>query len=372
VQAKILFVDDEQNILDTMRRNLGRRYAIDTALGPEQALSMIRQDGPYAVVVSDQRMPGISGVQLLGMVRQISPVTVRVMLTGYADLGAAMAAVNEGNVFRFLAKPCPTEDLIKTLEAALEQYRLVTAEKELLRGTLRGCVKVLTEILSLVNPEAFGRAERIRRLMLRMAADMGLAGKWKLELAAMLSQIGCVSVPEEIISKKYTGKELSPEELQIYSMHTSVAVSLLENIPRMEEIAAIIGCQEQDDVKCRELPQGALLLRAAVAYDDLAQAGLSKKESVERLKSAPHKYGSDVVEALERAVFRDEGYLHRKLPVFGLQAGMILSEDLRSTEGLLILAMGQELSDFILGRLRRMALGHILKEPVEVLAPIEQ
>jgi len=158
---KILFVDDEQHILDTFRATLRKHYDVHTALGPEEALRMVAEEGPFSVVVSDFKMPRMTGVKLLGRVGEISPNTVRVMLTGYADVESAVAAINEGHVFRFLTKPCSTEILIRTLDAALEQYRLVTSEKELLRGTLRGSIRILTEILSLVNPEAFGRAERI-------------------------------------------------------------------------------------------------------------------------------------------------------------------------------------------------------------------
>jgi len=134
--VKVLFVDDEQAVLDSLRRGLCRTYDMTTARGPEMGLETVRKAGPFAVVVSDLRMPGMDGVQFLKKVHEISPLTVGIMLTGYGDLTAAMDAVNEGHIFRFLTKPCPIPCLSQALDAGLDQYRLVAAEKELLRVTL--------------------------------------------------------------------------------------------------------------------------------------------------------------------------------------------------------------------------------------------
>jgi DNA-binding NtrC family response regulator len=158
---KILLVDDDHNILDGYRRSLSREFLMETALGGQQALELAAQHGPYAVVVSDMRMPGMDGIQLLSKIKAQSPDTVRVMLTGNADMDTAINAINEGSIFRFLNKPCSKETMGRTLTAALVQYRLVTAEKQLLEQTLSGSIQVLTEVLSLVNPAAFSRASAL-------------------------------------------------------------------------------------------------------------------------------------------------------------------------------------------------------------------
>ncbi len=169
---KILLVDDDHNILDGYRRSLSRDFLIETALGGEQALQLVAEKGPYAVVVSDMRMPGIDGIQLLSEIKTLSPDTVRVMLTGNADMTTAIDAINEGSIFRFLNKPCSKETMGKTLTAAVMQYRLVVAEKQLLEQTLSGTIQVLTEVLSLVNPAAFSRAERARRYIHHVVTSM--------------------------------------------------------------------------------------------------------------------------------------------------------------------------------------------------------
>src|SRR5579859_935172 len=102
---KILFVDDEASVLDGYKRLLHSEFQVDTAVGGEQALNLVRTMGPFAVVISDMRMPVMNGAQFLAQLKQIAPDTVRMLLTGFTDLNAAMEAVNEGNIFRFLTKP---------------------------------------------------------------------------------------------------------------------------------------------------------------------------------------------------------------------------------------------------------------------------
>ena len=265
---RILFVDDDEKVLAMFKRNLGHRFQMDTSSAPEAALELVRQGG-VAVVVADLRMPKLDGFAFLAQVSEISPLTVKIMLTGHADLDAAIAGVNEGRLFRFLTKPCPTETLIRSLEAALEQYRLVTAEKELLRGTLQGSIKVLTEILGQTNPEAFGRSERIKRLIKNLAQRLGIKDPWRIELAAMLSQIGCIFIPESVVKKNRCPGGLTPEELQIYSLHPTVGAQLLSNIPRLEEVREMIEHQEARLCDQPEMSRGARMLKICLDYDNM-------------------------------------------------------------------------------------------------------
>jgi len=128
---KILFVDDEPAVLDGYRRMLHRDFEVDIAVGGEVGLTTIHDCGPYSVVISDMRMPGMNGAEFLSQVRQKSPETVRMLLTGGTDLNAAIDAVNEGNIFRFLTKPCMKETLIEAIHIGLDQYRSIMTEKKL-------------------------------------------------------------------------------------------------------------------------------------------------------------------------------------------------------------------------------------------------
>jgi len=133
VDNKILFVDDDVTILEGYRRILHREFLISTATGGEQGLALIRTTGPFAIVISDMRMPGMSGAEFLAKVREMAPDTVRMLLTGYSDLDAAIEAVNEARIFRYLSKPCEKEAMVKAIESALALYCSTAADRELIK-----------------------------------------------------------------------------------------------------------------------------------------------------------------------------------------------------------------------------------------------
>jgi len=130
---KILFVDDEPAVLDGYKRLLHREFEVETAVGAERGLAVIQVFGPFAIVISDMRMPGMNGAEFLAQVRQRAPETVRMLLTGYTDIQAAINAVNEGNIFRYLTKPCDKETMADAIKIGLTRYHSAVTEKELLR-----------------------------------------------------------------------------------------------------------------------------------------------------------------------------------------------------------------------------------------------
>jgi len=120
---QILFVDDDPNLLDSFRRGLHEEFEIETAPGGKEGLAAIHLFGPFAIVISDMRMPGLDGAEFLARVRELSPNTVRILFTGHKDLNRAIAAVNEGQIFRYLTKPCSKEEMVSAIRLALSQYR---------------------------------------------------------------------------------------------------------------------------------------------------------------------------------------------------------------------------------------------------------
>lgn len=350
---RILFVDDEPNILDTFLRNLRRAFDVSTAEGPEQGLLALEGKGPFAVVVSDLRMPGMDGITFLEHVRQRAPDAVRIILSGHGDFATAVASVNRGAVFRFLTKPCPPEELVGVLRDALRQHRLVVAERELLRGTLRGSVQVLTDVLALVNPEAFGRSERIRDLVVKMGARLEAKPLWQLELAAMLCQLGCVALPPDTLRKRLSGEALNAEEQQIWGMHPEIAANLLTNIPRLGEVAAMIGAQQMPPGP--DVPLGARILRAALDYDVELRRGLAPVQAVTALRTTPERYDPTVLDALAAGLAAASDVPMREVPVAALRPGMVLARDLVNTEGTPLLLAGQRVSDASITRLRNLS-----------------
>ena len=373
---KIICVDDEANILEAHQRGLRKQFHIETALGAEQALAQIDAQGPYTVVVSDMRMPGMDGVQLLSEVRKRAPDSVRIMLTGFADLQPAIEAVNEGNIFRFRTKPCPQETLAKALSAGIEQYRLVTAEKELLAKTLRGAIKVLTDVLSLTNPTAFGHASRVRRVIRKLCEKLRVDNSWQFEIAAMLSQIGCVTVPPDTLDKIYHGRTLREEEMQMLQAHPAVGRDLVANIPRLENVAAMIAHQQKrfdgsgtppDSLAGNDIPLGARILKVALDYDTLKWSGDTDIQVMVELRQRSGWYDPEVLAALDTVIGFEIALEIQEIGINDLTTRMIVAEDVTSTDGTLLVSKGQEVTPSLRQRLRNFAQNGKLQEPLSVL-----
>jgi response regulator RpfG family c-di-GMP phosphodiesterase len=381
VTDKILCVDDEPNVLEAYQRALRKEFRLETALGGAEALQAMESRGPYAVIVSDMRMPGMDGVQFLARAKELAPDSVRIMLTGNADQQTAVEAVNEGAIFRFLTKPCPPEALAKSLAAGLGQYRLVRAEKELLEQTLRGSIKVLTDLLALVNPTAFGRAARVERLVAELARVLKVEDAWQLEVAAMLSQVGCVTIPEETLIKVYHGKSLNLDEVRLLQAHPKIGADLIAHIPRLEAVAEIVARQETrfhaadaaDGAPGGEgLPFGARVLKVALDFDRLTEAGASGGEALVELRRRQGWYEGRVVDALASVVEHGRQYEASKLTVRELAPHMIVAQDIYSATGLLLVAKGLEITQSHLARLGNFVERGLIAEPIEVLIPVKE
>lgn len=375
MSGRILFIDDDENILSAFRRNLSGRYQIETTSDPMDGLARLQVEEPYAVVVADQRMPGMDGVELLSKVAKLCPDTVRIMLTGYAELETAILAVNQGSVFRFLTKPCETRTLVQVLDAALEQYRLVTSEKVFLRRTLRGCVEILSEIISMANEEAYGRAERVKRLVRELHKRRGLPNFWKIETAAMLSQIGLIFLPYEMVEKAWKASAaedmvMTPSEKYNFGMHADIAGQLLAKIPYLEDVSEMVRLQGAKLSEAPSMPLGARVLKIALDYDMLQQDGAARHDVLDLMRRREGWYDAELLAAFERAVCDETGFAKRRLQLGMLKPGMVLQETIVADNELVLLVAGQELTETTLLKLANFRKGHKLPETVDVLVPI--
>lgn len=371
---KVLLVDDDSSVLSAYRRILSREFEMETAVGGEQALKLVTENGPYAVVVSDMRMPGMDGIQLLSKIKTLEPNTIRVMLTGNADTETAIDAINEGSIFRFLTKPCSKEMMAKTLTASLLQYRLVTAENNLLEQTLSGSIQVLTEVLSLVNPAAFSRAERACRYIHHVVSVMKLGNPWQYEVAAMMSQLGCVTLPPETIEAVYSGEKLSANEQVLYDAHPDVAAGLLAKIPRMEPVAWMIRHQnvpapEETDADMAEVRMGADILRLVLAYEQLIHKGKSRTEAVHTLTMQNKGFSPKFFDALVMLDPNAEEGQTQKCRIELLSPGMIIQDEIRTADGALVVAKGQEATQPLILKLKNLRARRVIGAEVTVSMP---
>ncbi|MFH1196861.1 MAG: HD domain-containing phosphohydrolase [bacterium] len=373
---KILLVDDETNILLSYRRILKNDFEVVTCSKPAEAIGMISSSGPFAVVVSDFRMPEMDGNQLLSIISQSSPNIIRIMLTGFVDIKVAIDAVNQGRVFRFLTKPIAPDLLKKTIIDAVRQYQLITAESMLLDKTLKGSIKILIDILSVVNPLAFSLATKIRDLSSRIARRVGTEKVYEVEIAALLSQIGCVSVPQEILEKRFSGIKLEPPEEELFYSHPDTGRSLINNIPRLEHISEAISYQYKnydgsDGIKNLKsfdnIPFSARILKVLNDYEYFVRSNKSPKEAIQAMTENASHYDPIIFAALKAEIVSgDEQYTLKIIPILELLPGMIVAQNFKDNQGNLLISKGNEITDAIKYRLISYFKMHKIEEFMKV------
>ena len=384
MNKKILFVDDDRHLLTSWERSLGRHFELETADSGEGALARLPQRGPYAVVVADRQMPGMDGIQLLSAFRQRNPDTVRMMLTGNADLETTIRVVNEGNIFRFLTKPCPQDLLSTALRDALAQHQLINAEKELLNKTLGGSIKLLTDILSAVDPQSFGRAQLLRDTVASIADKLKLENAWELHLAIMLAPLGYITVPPATLLKARAGGPLTEAETRMLTAIHETAARLLANIPRLEGVARIVRYQQKDfngagyppDTTSGDaIPEGARLLRILLDMIQLQSKGCSQAQALSQMREREGAYDPGLLAAV-RAGLAGAGRPALAAPresiavaPGNLAPGMVLRSNVKTKDGMLVLSAGHQLTCLTLEKLRNFDLLAGLAEPILVEAP---
>jgi response regulator RpfG family c-di-GMP phosphodiesterase len=373
-QLHILCVDDEPKVLEGLVLNLRRHYRVSTASNGQGGLAIIDGNDPPAVVVSDMRMPEMDGAAFLSQVKERSPDTIRILLTGQTDLDSAIAAVNHGQVFRFLTKPCNSQNFLTAMEAAAAQYRLITAERELLEKTLRGSIKALTDILSLANPLIFGRATRLKQHAAELVAGLGVPFSWQLEVAVMLSQIGCIVLSPANNEKLYYGRPLTAVETESTQCVPKISLQLLESIPRLELVCAILDAQEycfngsgspSDAPRGESIPLGARVLKLVSDYDFLEAAGISPGVAISTLQGRKGRYDPKLLGTLGRVKNKAAPGIGQ-IKLDSLQVGMLLVQDVVSTTGSVLVPRGHEVTQAILTRLSGLEPGTV-REPLMVL-----
>ena len=365
---RILCVDDEPHILEGLSRVLRKKFEVVTSPGGDAALARLDKAEAFEVVVSDMRMPGMNGATLLSKFRERTPDTTRLLLTGHSEFDAAIAAVNEGNVFRFLTKPCPPEVLIPALEAAVSQHRLVTAERVLLEQTLLGSVHALIEALALSRPEAFRDTARRHERARAIARHLGVPDAWHVEIASMLACVGYVILPGEVVIKLRTGAPLDPSEREMAARLPETAERILSHIPRLENVRAVLKHYSPAEAPLRDkrgldVPIGAAILGLV---RDLSTAEAREGDTLRALaalKANAAAYDPAVL-AAALVVCEPRPPEIRSLKLAQLETGMVLAADVAAKTGLLLVARGQRVSLPLLERLRNFNLRVGIVEPI--------
>ncbi|MBD5781764.1 response regulator [Pelagicoccus sp. NFK12] len=367
---KVLFVDDNASVLAAFRRNLRKRFDLSMADSAKAALKILEKEGPFGVIVSDMKMPGMNGIEFLEKAIEMSPDSARIMLTGNADQETATEAVNRGHVYRFLNKPCSVEDLIGAINDAGHHYELMKLEHNDLQRTVAGCVKVLTDVLGMVAPFALGRGQRLKASLIPFMEVLKMKSPWQYEVAALLSSIGYTSLPSELISKLESGESLTGHESSVVRGVPVIGYDLVSGVPKLGKIANMIKYQRKnfdgtgfpkDEVAGQSIPLGARLLRVFEDRMELEREGVSGAAAHEKMRSRTGHYDPQVLELcfkyypdyLSTSISKEKPV--HSLELDSLKPGHVVLSDIYTVNGVLLVEAGNWLTAATIQRIRNYA-----------------
>ncbi len=374
-KSAVLCVDDDGAMLQILERALGEHFEVVTYERPVAALELLeRREREFVTIVSDMEMPLMDGAAFFSYAAKLAPKATRILLTGRSELEAAIAAVNKGQVFRFLRKPCPPRDILAAVEAGAEQYRLVTLEQRLLAETLTGGVRLLCEVFALIAPRVFSQSDRAQAYVLYLAHKLGRRDSWRFELAACLNLVGYVGLPDETLTRVLSGAALDEQDARLFAEQPLTAHRLLKKIPHFEDLAEMIRLQSAEAPDpaqpiAEDVALGAAMLRVAGAVARLVSAGASESEAVARLRPAAGPEDLELLTLLEGFRAAVSTGVVKELHVSEMTATMTLEDDAKTKTGVLIVPAGKQLTLAMLERLLKFARAGVLVEPLRVRAP---
>lgn len=373
-QRYVLCVDDEPLLLEGLTRTLRESFEVVTETKPLSALSLLEKGGrKFGTIISDMRMPVMNGAKFLSCAAELAPDATRILLTGHAEISAAIDAVNTGRISRFLTKPCAPLDLIAAVNAGLEQHRLRCVEQELLEQTLTGTVRLLSEVLTLVAPAVFQRTQRVQRYAVHLAQHVGCPDAWRVELAACLCMIGCVGLAEDTLARALAGAPLNDDESKSFGELHHTAYEILKKIPRFEEVAEIVLLQADEPPASRERRPDVVLagrlLRVSRAVERLVAEGESEAQATSRLFATASPEDQELLLLLGHLSTVSPEAQVREVRVNQVTATMKLEEDVKTKTGVVVVPAGKQLNDLLIERLLRFSRAGLLIEPIRVRAP---
>jgi ActR/RegA family two-component response regulator len=357
--ARVLFVDDDVALLKSIQRNLCFDYDLSIAESGQHGLELINGQKPYSVIVTDMRMPIMDGIRFINEARKITPDSIFLMLTGNQDIDTSIKAVNQGQVFRFLTKPCETEDIKTAIEIAHRQFELVQTEKELLHKTFVGAISLMMDVVESVHPDTLHQAQRIDAIMRACEEALGISGNWEFRLVARVSLVGFTLMPcDEQIKLQQLGPAVPESQLLLEKMALTSS-RLMGRIPRLERVTEILRKQATADCSAFKEPYeghnpdlGAVLLRVAMYWCNLIHHGLSPKEALREILQILPELPAQIQNALLELDTPTADRHPVEVKLRDLAEGMVLYDDLLSEDGALLLRSGRRLTQSVIEKMK--------------------
>lgn len=403
----VLFVDDEKNILHSLNRLfMDEEFTVHTASSGTEGLEIISKINNIGVVVSDQRMPGLTGVEFLEKTREVRPDAMRILLTGYSDIAAVSDAINRGGAYRYITKPWNDEELVRIVREALNIYSLTRENKRLneivrkqnkrlknwnseleqmvqeqtielsrqndelrkltsrQRANFKSMISALSSLIELRDKKVKSHSRNVAELSMLTARSMGLS-RDEIEtviVAAMLHDIGKIGVSDAILIKNTD--EMTQDEIKEYLLHPIRGQAVMEFVDDLRSVGLLVrhhherfdGTGYPDRLKGEEIPLGARIITAA----DFLDWCMNENGGNRAIDSALKRMGEESGKGLDPQVCKylrepaleyysrmtpKQGMVEMELTVDRLKEGMTISRDVKSGTGLLLLSCGMMLNE---------------------------
>lgn len=417
MQVKVLLVDDEENILRALKRLLmDENLEVITAVSGREALEIIKSHRDIGVIVSDQRMPEISGVEVLERARQIVPNAARILLTGYTDVSAAIEAINRGGAYRFISKPWEEENLLQIVKDAAFRYSLIQENKKLtetvqkqndelkqwnirlehhvqdqtaaiktknrqleelntqLHNTFKSTITAFSRLIELRDTRVSDHSKNVAEVAAKAAKALGLPAQEvdDITVASLLHDIGKLGMPSLLLLKDV--QEMRSNELDLYMTHPIRGQTAVDAVDALRKPGVLIrhhherfdGTGFSDRLKGEQIPLGSRII-AMADFVDRALKKLSSDNAIdlalnELQKQLKARFDPQLFPCMQKAVrityqkmIHRSGIVEYELLPSDLQVGMIVSRDVRSGTGVLLLSKGIKLNEHNIAVLNRLS-----------------
>lgn len=411
----ILFVDDEENILKSLQRlTMDETFETETATSGEEGLQKLTRLAPVALIVSDQRMPGMNGAEFLAQSRELAPDAIRMLLTGYSDITAAADAINKGGASRYLNKPWNDDDLLQTLRSAVETWQLAQENRRLqaiiqaqneelkqwnenlknrvlqqttairqkaddlneallhLRQNFNGMISAFSNLVEMRGQRMQQHARNVAELACGVARELGMPHDEleHIRIAALLHDIGEIGIPERILGLQ--PEYMNPDDFKLYSQHPVRGQMAIDHIAELRPAGILIrhhhenynGSGFPNGLAGEEIPLGARILAYADRIDCVANNGADNIDQI--LTRVELELEIKLDPLLQRVFKKVAKYVYFTMPQLDpdatvelelkpeeLKVGMVLTKDIFSGTGLLLLNRGITLDAVQIESIRR-------------------
>ncbi|MBG0789792.1 MAG: response regulator [Desulfovibrionaceae bacterium] len=340
---RIILTTTDKAFAKTAKNALGGAVVLSMTDSGEKALKALDGNHAFTTVISDMALSGMDGRAFLAAVKEKHPRIARIAVIDAPEFEQAAELINAAGISRLLTKPCDPQKLVAAVADSISRHRREKAESKAMKSMLIGCVKMLVDLMELTHPEAVSRSKRILRQAQDINRELKAMSPQYLDMAVLLSHIGCMGLPKDLLHKVEKGSNVTREEMKLFRSHPEIASRLLGNIPRMGKMAEIV--RHQNTPFSQKPPLGARILKVCIDVDQIRTRKGSAAKALAQMRKRPDIYDPAVVKAMAFHLEENQKAQCAPITVADLKPGMVMRQDMVTRDGAILLHKGEPLSE---------------------------